>query len=76
MAVLRIVAPKAVAHHDEHDGAWPVPEGELVARAPYLLDVVAGGTRLRVCDDAGGVVSAVGATVEDALAAIEEKVNG
>lgn len=83
-AILATVAPRASAQHAE-DGTWPNlhpdpgadPETGKALRhsgAPYDITERAGGHRVRVVSDEGDVIVGTGATVDEAIAALEVKV--
>lgn len=78
-AVLTQLTPTAAQHYTA-TGAWPVRPGATVdepaaAAAPYVIETLPDGRRrVRVIGEDGDVVSGVGATLDDAIAALEAKV--
>lgn len=78
-AIIAKVAPKAAAYY-ARDRQWPPNtdlNGKTEAVAPYVITTTPdGGRRLRVIGDDGDVIGGTGATLEDALAAVEQKIGG
>lgn len=83
-AILGKVAPKASAQHVK-DGTWPNahpnPGGDAEtgkalrhSGAPYLLTEVRGAAVVSIQTDEGDVLTGRGATLDDAIAALEAKV--
>jgi hypothetical protein len=74
-ALVRKVAPKAAAYYAEH-GRWPDAEGSpRRGSSPYVIETTkTDGRRIRIATDDGDVISGIGGTIEEALAALEVKV--
>lgn len=75
-ALVQKVAPKQAAHFAEH-GRWPDAEDGARGRgaSPYVIQTTkTDGRRIKITGDDGDVISGIGATVEEALAALEAKV--
>lgn len=74
-ALVALVAPEAVAHYAAH-GGWPTPEGGRPAQAgpPYVIETLPSGSRrIRLTGDEGDVVTGTGATLAEAVSALEAK---
>lgn len=64
--VIAAVNPAAAEQQDK-DGSWPG------GAAPYVFDLQNGAQRLRVTSTDGDVIAGVGATKDDALTMLEDK---
>lgn len=79
MAVIEQLAPTAALYHAS-SGAWPARPGASVdapteTAAPYVIETLpSGGRRIRVIGEDGDVVSGMGATMDEALSALEAKI--
>lgn len=77
-AVIAKLAPQTAQRHAE-TGTWPVRQftdgRRPEAAAPYVIETLPDGRRrVRVSSEDGDIVSGVGATLHDAIAALEVKV--
>lgn len=81
-AIVRKVAPQAIAFYDKSGDdktaqSWPprtLDGGKVIVQAPYMITpLVDGRQKVTVTSDDGDVLSGVGATIDDALTALEAK---